>query len=140
MANSLNKIQLIGRIGKDPEIRTTQTNKAITTITVATGEKYKTPEGEWKEQTQWHRVILWDKIAQVVNNYAKKGNRIYIEGVLKYREYVDKDGVKRNITEITGQNVILLEAKTPVNNQPDKVQEQSEPDFTATSDSDEIPY
>ena len=112
MAMSLNKVQLIGRIGKS-EVRTTQTGKAITTLSVATGDKRKDQSGEWKEETQWHRVILWDKTAQFVNNYAPKGSRIYVEGVLKYREYTDKDGQKRQITEITGRDVIILEKKEP---------------------------
>lgn len=114
MANSVNKVILVGRIGKDPEGRVTANGKPVTTFSLATGDKYKQADGTYKEDTQWHRVQVWDKTAQFVNNYCKKGSRVYVEGVIKYREYM-KGEVKQFITEITGNLVISLDPKQALN-------------------------
>jgi len=113
MANSLNRISIIGRVGKDPDIRTTQGGMAITNLTVATSEKFG-KGADKKEKTEWFNVTLFDKVAQIVNNYVKKGNRIYIEGRIQTETW-EKDGVKHYKTVVIGQNIILLEAKPALN-------------------------
>lgn len=110
MANSLNKVMIIGRVGKDPDIRVTQGGLAITKLTVATSFKKK----DKTEETEWHSVTVFDKTAQLVNNYVKKGNRIFIEGRLKTDTW-EKDGVKHYKTGIIGENIILLESKPSLN-------------------------
>lgn len=107
MASSLNKVQLIGRLGRDPEVRSTNTGKTVTTITLATSE-FVGRDADRKEKTEWHRVILWDKLGQIAGNYLKKGRQVYIEGRITYREYTDRDNVKRFMTEIIANSMVLL--------------------------------
>lgn len=107
--NGLNKVQLIGVIGKDPETRDVNGSK-VSSFTVATGEVYKDKNtGERKENTEWHRIICWNKTAETVQNYLSKGKRIYIEGKLKTRSYKDNAGVERKVTEIEAQHLIMLD-------------------------------
>ncbi len=110
MASSLNKVQLIGRLGRDPEVRSTGTGKTVTTITIATSETYGR-DADRKEKTEWHKVILWDKLGQIAGNYLKKGRQVFIEGKITYREYTDKENIKRYITEIIAQNMVFLGSK-----------------------------
>jgi len=110
MASSLNKVQLIGRLGKDPEVRSTQTGRTVTTLTVATSETFG-KDAEKKEKTEWHKVILWDKLGQIAGNYLRKGRQVYIEGRITYRDYVDRDNNKRYITEIIATNLVFLGSK-----------------------------
>ncbi len=110
MASSLNKVQLIGRLGRDPEVRSTGTGKTVTTITVATSETYGR-DADRKEKTEWHKVILWDKLGQIAGNYLKKGRQVFIEGKITYREYMDKENIKRYTTEIIAQNLVFLGSK-----------------------------
>lgn len=107
---SLNKVQIIGRLGKDPELRYTSNGVAVATLSVATNSRYKDGE-EWKDQTEWHRVVLWERTAEVAGEYLKKGSQVYIEGRLQTRSYDDKEGVKRYTTEIVGRDLILLGGK-----------------------------
>lgn len=107
MASSLNKVQLIGRLGKDPEVRSTASGKTVTTITLATSESFGR-DADRKEKTEWHKVILWDKLGQIAGNYLKKGRQVYIEGRITYRDYMDKENVKRFVTEIVANSMVLL--------------------------------
>ena len=104
----LNKVQIIGRLGKDPDVRTTSTGKLVGTFDVATSEK---------EVTEWHRIIVWEKLAELARDYLKKGAQIYIEGKLKTRIYKDKDGTDKRVTEITAGNIQFLDSK----NKPEQV-------------------
>ncbi len=139
MSSSLNKIQLIGRVGKDPDMRSTPNGLAITNLTVATSEKFGKGEDK-KEKTEWFNVTLFDKVAQIANNYVKKGNRIYIEGRVQTETW-EKDGVKHFKTVVIGQNIILLESK-PTAHEPSPQEMKREPmdDHHAADVSDEIPF
>jgi len=110
MASSLNKVQLIGRLGKDPEVRSTASGKTVTTITLATSESFG-KDAERKEKTEWHKIILWDRLGQIAGNYLKKGRQVYIEGRITYRDYMDKENVKRYVTEIVANSMVLLGSK-----------------------------
>jgi len=110
MANSLNRISIIGRVGKAPEVRVSADGMAIAKLTVATSFKKK----DKTEETEWHSITLFDKMAQIINNYVKKGNRIFIEGRVK-TDMWEKDGVKHYKTGIIGENIILLEPKPSLN-------------------------
>lgn len=112
--NSLNKISLIGRVGKDPETRVVGADKAVTNFTLATSETYG-KGAEKKETTQWHKLVAWDKLAQLINNYVKKGSRIFVDGKVTYEEYMDKENRKCYSTKIVVQNVILLDPKPALN-------------------------
>jgi len=101
MANGVNKAIILGRLGQDPEIRYTKDNKAVATLSVATSESWKDKQtGEKKEQTEWHRVVLFGKLAEVAGEYLRKGSQVYIEGQLKTRKWTDQQGVERYSTEI----------------------------------------
>ena len=96
----LNKVMLIGRVGRDPEIRYTQSGNPIAGFSLATSERWKSKDGEKQESTQWHKVSVFGKMAEVVRDYVSKGKQIYIEGQVTYEEWNDKDGNKRNTTKI----------------------------------------
>lgn len=104
----VNRVILIGNLGKDPEIRNLEGGVKKATFSLATTETYKGKSGEKIDQTEWHNIVLWRGLAEVAESYLKKGNTVYIEGKIKTREYTDKDGNKRYITEITGDNMVML--------------------------------
>lgn len=105
MAGSVNKVILIGNLGRDPEIRSTQDGREIANITIATSESWKDKNtGERKEKTEWHRVVIFNEnLVKVVKSYLKKGAKVYIEGALQTRKYTDKDGAEKYSTEIVLQ-------------------------------------
>lgn len=109
MARGINKVILIGNLGKDPEVRYTAGGSAVANLTVATTESWKDKQtGEKKEATEWHRVVLFGKTAEIAGEYLKKGRSVYIEGRLQTRKYQDKEGVERYSTEIVGSDMQML--------------------------------
>ncbi|MGY6562513.1 MAG: single-stranded DNA-binding protein [Luteibaculaceae bacterium] len=107
--SGVNKVILLGRLGKDPEVRTPDgLNAKVATFSLATSESYKDKNGERKESTDWHNVVLWRNLAEICEKYLKKGDQVYIEGKIKTRSYDDSNGQKRYITEIVGDNLTLL--------------------------------
>ncbi|PIU45396.1 MAG: single-stranded DNA-binding protein [Ignavibacteriales bacterium CG07_land_8_20_14_0_80_59_12] len=111
MAKSLNKVTLIGNVGKDPEIRYTTSGVAVASFTMATSERWKDQEGNFQDHTEWHNIVAWRRLAEIVNEYVKKGNKLYIEGKIRNRSYDDKNGVKRYVSEILADDIILLTAR-----------------------------
>jgi len=103
-----NKVQLIGHVGQEPEIKTFDGGKKVANITIATNDNYTNDKGEKVEQTEWHRVTAWGKLADIIEKYVEKGKEIAIEGKLTHRSYEDKDGVKRYVTEVVANDVLLL--------------------------------
>ena len=99
---------MIGNLGQDPELRTIPSGASVCNFNIATTEKYKDKNGEWQEITDWHRIVLWERLAEIANEYLSKGSQIYIEGKLKTRSYEDKDGVTKYITEIRGENMVMM--------------------------------
>lgn len=148
MAMSLNKVTLIGNAGKDPEIRATGDGREIANLTLATGESWRDrATGEKKERTEWHRIAIFnDALVGVVKNYVKKGSKLYIEGALQTRKWVDSAGVEKYTTEIVLQNfnsaLILLDTKgsgVPDNMPQDSVNKTSTT-FDHSEMDDEIPF
>lgn len=109
--SGVNRVILIGNLGKDPEIRHLENGKARATFTLATNEVYKNKEGEKVTNTDWHNIVLWTPLAEIAEKYLTKGKQIYIEGKLTNRSYTDKEGQNKYITEIVGQNLVLLGSK-----------------------------
>lgn len=105
---ALNKVLLIGNVGKDPEIRHLQGGAAVATITLATSERYKDRNGETREITEWHTVIAWRQLADLAENYIRKGSQIYVEGRIRSRSWDDQNGQKRYVTEIQADAIQLL--------------------------------
>jgi single-strand DNA-binding protein len=105
---SVNKVILIGNLGRDPETRYTTGGDAVTTLNIATSEQWKDKSGEKQERTEWHRVVLFARLAEIAGEYLKKGRSVYIEGRLQTRKYTDKDGVEKYSTEIVADRMQLL--------------------------------
>ena len=108
---SLNKVLLIGNVGKDPEVRHLENGSMVARFSLATTEKFKDKNGEFQEQTEWHNVVCWRSLAERVEKYVKKGTPLYIEGRIRTRSYDGKDGVKRYVTEIQCDSLKLLGRK-----------------------------
>jgi len=105
---SLNRVTLIGHLGRDPEIRTFSEGVKKATFTMATTERYKDKTGDWKDETQWHNISAFRLLADRAENYLKKGMQVYVEGKLTTRTYTDKDGTEKRFTEIVANSIILL--------------------------------
>jgi single-strand DNA-binding protein len=116
--SSVNKVIIMGRLGADPEVRYTQSNIPVATLSVATSEKWKDKDGELQETTEWHRIILWDKLASLAGEYLAKGAQVYIEGAIQTRKYEDKEGNTRYTTEIKGQVMKFIGGKSDRADQP----------------------
>ena len=109
---SLNKVILIGNLGKDPELSYTASGVAVAKFSMATGERWKDQDGNVQERTEWHNIVAWRKLAEICGQYLKKGSKAYIEGRLQTRSWDDKNtGVKRYATDIIADNLIMLDAK-----------------------------
>ncbi len=109
---SLNKVMLIGNLGKDPELRHTPAGTAVATFSIATSERFKSKQtNEWEEKTEWHNVVLWSKLAETAGQYLSKGKTVYIEGRLQTRKWQDRDGNTRYTTEIVGDTMKMLSPK-----------------------------
>ena len=108
---SLNKIIIIGHLGRDPESRYMPSGEQITSISVATTESWKDKSGNKQEQTEWHRIAFFGKLAEIAGQYLKKGSQVYVEGKLRTQKYTDKDGIERYQTNIIGDRMLMLGGK-----------------------------
>lgn len=110
---SLNKVMLIGNVGIDPTIRYTQTGVCVAQVRLATTDKgYTLPNGtQVPERTEWHNIIFWGKLGEIVEKYVRKGDKLYVEGKIQSRQYDDKQGIRRQVTEIMASNMEMLTAK-----------------------------
>ncbi len=105
---SVNKVILLGNLGRDPEVRYAPSGAAVCNVSIATTRQWKDKSGERKEETEWHRVVFYDRLAEIAGEYLKKGRPVYVEGRLKYGKYTDKDGVERYTTDIIATEMQLL--------------------------------
>ena len=129
-SRSLNKVLLIGHLGKDPEVSYTASGVAVARFSIATNEKWKDQEGNAQERTEWHNIVAWRKLAEICGQYIKKGSKVYIEGRIQTRSWDDKNtGVKRYTTEIIADDLIMLDAKGVDASTTDQITEEpSEPE------------
>jgi single-strand DNA-binding protein len=111
MARGVNKVILVGNLGQDPELRYTGSGTAVCNIRLATNESYKDASGEWVERTEWHSVVAWARLAEICNEYLKKGSQVYFEGSLQTRQWEDKDGNSRYTTEIKAREMMMLSGR-----------------------------
>lgn len=107
----LNRVELIGNLGKDPEVQTLEGGQTVVKFSLATSETYKDRQGNNHTETEWHSIVLWNSLAQLAAKYLKKGSMVYLEGKLKYRNYEDKAGITRYVTEVVGDNLLMLDKK-----------------------------
>jgi len=148
MSKSLNKVQLIGNLGADPEVRSIANGSKVANFSIATSRQWKNGKDEKQEKTEWHRIIAWSQpnkqgLADVVEKYCRKGERVYVEGRIEYRTWQDKDGATKYTTEIIADDVILLGGK-PQGGEAPKAEKKSETfdDFPAALDTeaDDLPF
>lgn len=112
MAKSVNKVILIGNLGKDPEVKFTPSGVPVAKFSLATNERYKDKSGEWQDRTEWHNIVVWQRLAEIVGEYVKKGSKIYIEGRLQTSSWEDKQsGEKKYRTEIVANDLVLLSGR-----------------------------
>ena len=134
--SGVNKVILLGNLGKDPEVRRLDDGRGVANFSLATSETYKNKSGEKETNTEWHNIVLWSPLADIAENYLKKGSQVYIEGKISNRSYEDKDGVKKYISEVVGREITLL-------GRPPEQQEnaQNNPsENTNNSDEDDLPF
>ncbi|MEO5585498.1 MAG: single-stranded DNA-binding protein [Flavobacteriales bacterium] len=145
--SGVNKVILIGNLGADPEVRHLQNDVTVANFNLATSETYKDRQtGEKREQTEWHRVVVWRGLAEVVEKYVKKGSKVYVEGKLRTRKW-EKDGIERYTTEILADNLTMLDGKPaydgpPQANAPRPAQATQSAPVTADpgADDDDLPF
>ena len=115
MSRSLNRVQLIGNLGGDPEVRSTSNGGRVANLSLATSRQWKGASGDKQEKTEWHRVVLWNNkgsnLADIAERYCKKGDKVYVEGSIEYRSWQDKEGQTRYTTEIIARELILLSGR-----------------------------
>lgn len=143
MAFSLNKLMLIGNLGNDSENRFTTNNLSVTTFSLATTHSYKGKDNEWVNQTTWHNVVAYN-LPDFLKESLKKGKKFYVEGRVSKRDYTDKDGVKRYITEVISEKLIPLEGRegggSGSYNGKSENYDVSTPDVTASGEDDDLPF
>jgi len=129
-----NKVQLIGNLGQEPDIRTTETGKKVARFSIATNDIYRNSRGERIRETLWHTVIAWGKLAEIAEKYLTKGREVAVTGKLVHREYTDKNGIKRFITEVVLNELLMLGGGPRYQNETAEAIEEAE-DFDAEMDS-----
>ena len=133
MAKGLNKVLLIGHLGKDPELKYTPNGTAVCNFSLASSDSYKGDDGNWVDRTEWHNIVVWRKLAEICGQYLKKGSKIYMEGKLTTESY-EKDGTKKYITKIVMSDMLMLDKKdagggaTAATETTDSVKEESTED------------
>ncbi len=130
---SVNKVILIGRLGKDPEVRKINATTTVCNFPLATNESYKNQDGTYTEQTEWHNIVMWRGVAERAERILKKGSNVFIEGKLRTRSWEDKEGNKRYTTEIVVENFQLLDKKDPSSSPQGTSEHKSETDSSTTS-------
>jgi single-strand DNA-binding protein len=140
---SVNKVILVGNVGKDPEVKYLDNGVAVCNFSLATSETYSNKNGEKVTQTEWHNIVLWRKLAEIAETYVKKGMQIYIEGQIRTRNWEDKDGVKRYTTEIFGTSMQMLGRKAEGGNEPQanhEVAQHTTSESPAIDETDDLPF
>ncbi len=133
---------LVGNLGKDPEVQYLESGTAVAKFSLATTESYTNKEGKKIDDTEWHNIVLWRGLAEVAEKYLKKGNSVYIEGKIKTRSWDDKEGNKKYMTEIVGDNLVMLGGKNTESegSEPQAKSEEKTQDVVAEEPSDDLPF
>ncbi|MBN2104440.1 single-stranded DNA-binding protein [bacterium] len=139
---TVNKVILIGHLGADPQLKYTPSGSAFVNISIATNRVWKDQDGNQQERTEWHRVVAWRKLAEIIGEYLKKGSSVYIEGSLQTRSYEDTNGVKRYITEVVADEMVMLGKKGEVDAVGNDSTEQPPPqdDSAPPEGEDDLPF
>jgi len=135
----VNKVILIGNLGKDPEMRYLPSGQAVTKFSLATGSRWKDKDGQWQDRTDWHNIVAFGKTAEICNEYLKKGRQVFIEGRIQTRSYDDRDGNKKWITEIIAQSMEMLGRKGEGEEEIPEAVEEPQGGETKSED-DDLPF
>jgi len=130
MSRGLNKVMIIGRLGRDPEMRYTPSGRPVTTFSVATSRSWSTSDGERRTETEWFNVVAWGSLAEICNQYLVKGQQVYVEGRLQSRNWEDNDGRRHTSVEVVANEMIMLDKRRSPDDQPDE----------SEADEDEFPF
>lgn len=136
----VNKVILVGNLGKDPEVRYLEGGTAVANFTLATSETYKDKSGNRIEQTEWHNVVVWRGLAEIAEKYLRKGSMVYVEGKLRTRQWEDKDGVKRYTTEIIADNMTMLGGKREESSNTPTPTATPPQNIPSPKDADDLPF
>lgn len=139
MSRTLNKVMLIGNVGKDPELKHTPSGIPVISFRLATSETWKDREGNVKEHTDWHTIVAWRGLAEVIHKLVKKSSRVFIEGRIQTRNFEDRNNNRRHVVEVLADNMLILDARSKSSEQSDSNSEDYEEDYPARND-DEIPF
>ncbi len=138
---SLNKVMLIGNVGKDPEIRHLENDSMVASFPLATSERFKDKNGDWQDQTEWHNIVCWKTLAERVEKYVKKGSQLFVEGKIRTNSWVDQAGQKRYSIEILADNIQMLGKRTEAAEPAKSIQQIVAPAEAATEDlPDDLPF
>jgi single-strand DNA-binding protein len=145
MARSVNCVHLIGNLVRDPQLRSTQSGRPVCSISLATTRQWKTEQGEKQEQTEFHKLILWGKLAEIASQYLKRGMKAYFQGRIQTRSYKGADGTTKFVTEIIAEDMMMLSGVPAAAKPSDPLPAQPEPEDAHTQvlldvDPDEIPF
>jgi single-strand DNA-binding protein len=141
MSKGLNKVMIIGHLGRDPEMRYTPSGRPVTTFSVATSRSWNTADGSRRKETEWFNVVAWGNLAEICKQYLNKGQQVYVEGRLQTRRWEDDDGNRRSSVEIVAKEMVMLGDKKNKSNRDDQINEGDsfESDDVPT-DEDEFPF
>jgi|SRR5581483_9361626 len=142
MAKSVNKVILVGNVGQDPEVKYTASGVPVAKVSLATNERFKDRNKQWQDRTEWHSIVAWQRLAEIVGEYVRKGSKLYVEGKLQTSTWEDKQtGEKRYRTEIVAWEIVLLSSRAngPENKQA-TLGEGSTPDSVPAPADDDIPF
>lgn len=140
MARGINKTILVGNLGADPDVKYLKNGTAVSTFSVATTETWNDHDGNRQENTQWHRISAFGKLAEICSEYLKKGSRVYIEGKIRYNDYTDKDGVKRYSTNIVLNELLMLDNKGSSGSGHQETQQEAPADSATSDKEEELPF
>lgn len=142
MAKSINKVILVGNVGKDPEVKYTPSGVALAKFSLATNERFKDKSGEWQDRTEWHNVLAWQRLAEIVGEYVHQGAKLYVEGKLQTSNWEDRNsGGKKYRTEIVARDIVLLGSReTGSHEDRDSAEEEREPVHAGEITDEDIPF
>jgi len=145
---SVNKVILIGNLGRDPELRHTTSGTAVANFSIATSRRHQEPTGDWTDETEWHRIVAWERLAEMASQNLHKGSKVYVEGRIASRKYTDNQGVERTSYDIVANELTLLDRRTQgegaaddwgeTTSAPQRPQEKPPPQ--ADDDFDDVPF
>ena len=139
---SVNKVILVGNLGKDPEVKTTPNGQKVASFSIATTERYKDQQGNQQEKTEWHNIVAWKRLAEIIEQYVRKGSSLYIEGKLTTRSWDDQQGQKKYRTEVIASSIQMLGGKNEGSQQAPQRQRQPQPevDYGSLPADEDLPF